>query len=397
MLHIITKFYYKVRKYLHKNNKNSLSFSTILMYIMPSYLLVSIVFWVYFREITDFLENKYYWFFITSYSIYLSILYWIHTKYIYNTKVYLFNFSILILSIFIYRNEELFPTEDVITYIFQIIILTTFIIVLIENDIKIISLYNKLQLYINKNILLKWNDNFLLYFSLLILFTTLIFLIRYISDVSYLILNYSMLYYQLFNTFHTYIYIILIFFFINLIFTLNIKIKFFYFIIYIMCLGGFFTYLKFDIIALLFLLTEFTLILFFFTIYNQIYLNLKINIKKFNKYINYTIILIILINLIFNNSEFIKLNFINWYLLQTQILNTDLFFIYYFLFYQFYPVLILITLILTFFSVFFIYFYFTFKNIKIKENKYKKNLSLLRKQNLIKQKNINIYINTFQK
>ncbi len=143
-------FYYKVREYLHKNNKNSLSFSTILMYTLLSYLIVSIIFWVYFREITDFLEGKYCWFFIIPYSIYLSIFYFTNTKSRYNIKINLFNFIVLVIAIFIYKNEELFPTKDVITCIFQIILIITFIIVLIENDQKIVFIYNKLKLFINK-------------------------------------------------------------------------------------------------------------------------------------------------------------------------------------------------------------------------------------------------------
>ncbi len=147
---MIINFYYQIKKYLQKNNKNNLSFLTILTYILISYLIVSIIFWIYFREITDFLEGKYCWFFIIPYLTYLSIFYFTNTKSRYNIKINLFNFSILIIAIFIYKNEELFPTEDVITYIFQTILIVTFIIILIENDQKIIFIYNKLKLFINK-------------------------------------------------------------------------------------------------------------------------------------------------------------------------------------------------------------------------------------------------------
>lgn len=150
-------------------------------------------------------------------------------------------------------------------------------------------------------------------------------------------------------------------------------------------------YYNLDGIIMLFVISELSVLLVFITMFSQLYsYNTKsLRIKSF-----LFITLLLLLNYSFFNSNLIKYgNFYEFY----NITLNDFYYIYNYYFEKQILVTILIMFIITIYSIVFILFYFNIKRkSNIEQSKYKQ-ITLLRKQNLLHQSNYSTKIRTFQK
>jgi hypothetical protein len=159
-------------------------------------------------------------------------------------------------------------------------------------------------------------------------------------------------------------------------------------IILISCIGF---YYFLDGLVMMFLLTEFTLVMIFIVMFSQIY---SYNCQSL-KYKNvFFVIIIFFIN--FSYYEVKIINYKNYYSYYNILLN-DFYYIYNNFFEKEILLTIIITLAITLYSVFFILFYFNLKTNLYNHKNFKKNLYLLRKQNIIHQSNYNNKINFFNR
>ena len=168
--------------------------------------------------------------------------------------------------------------------------------------------------------------------------------------------------------------------------------KFLYFVLLVL----FFSFLGFlldlDGMMLVFLTTEFTIVLLFLMTYLQLYSNFSFNVNYFSLKP-----LIFLIFIFFFSLDKNFFFFYSSYYKQIQhIVSSDFFILYYVLFINLSIIVVIITLILSLFSLFFILLYFNLKALKNTFSKEKEVLHFLRKQNLIKQTNFKVIINSFQ-
>lgn len=164
---------------------------------------------------------------------------------------------------------------------------------------------------------------------------------------------------------------------------LNIRDKLLYFICvcYLFSIWGYCYGL--DGLFLIFLITELTVFLLLVMSYTYIYSNLSF----FNKTPNYLVPLLLVLTFLllphYNLMFSLSFNDIHSYLY--QIVSSDFFFIFYFLFNSNGLVTVLLTLIIGLYSLFFILVYFSLKSVKFSLFNRNLNLSLLRKQSILKQ------------
>ncbi len=158
-------------------------------------------------------------------------------------------------------------------------------------------------------------------------------------------------------------------------------------LIVLICCIGFYYFL--DGLVMMFLLTELTLVLIFIIMFSQIY---TYNCQSL-KYKNVFFVIVVF----FTNFSYYEIKIINYksYYSFYNILLNDFYYIYNNFFEKEILLTIIITLAVTLYSVFFILFYFNLKSNLYKHKNFKKNLYLLRKQNIIHQSNYNSKINFF--
>lgn len=196
---------------------------------------------------------------------------------------------------------------------------------------------------------------------------------------------------NLFNIFYLVNFIIFIQIINTFINEVNIRKKFFLFLIIFfifMCIGFFY---NLDGIVMLFVISELSVLLIFITMFSQIYAFTN-KTKKISSFIFF--ILLIIFNYSFYDIKTLKYN--NFYNYFNVTLN-DFYYIYNYYFEKQILVTILIMFIITIYSIVFILFYFNFKKQQNFENNKIKNILLLRKQNIIHQSNYLTKIRVFQK
>jgi hypothetical protein len=185
----------------------------------------------------------------------------------------------------------------------------------------------------------------------------------------------------------------LIFFFLinNFFIETNIRKKFFLFLIIFfsfVCIG---LYYNLDGIILLFAISELSVLLIFITMFSQLYANNK----KTTKLISF-LFFYILIFLNYNYFDVKVLSYNSFYSYYNIDLN-DFYYIYNFYFEKQILLTIIIVLIISLYSIFFILLYFNIKKKQNIEQTKVKQISLLRKQNILHQSNYNTTIRNFQK
>lgn len=196
---------------------------------------------------------------------------------------------------------------------------------------------------------------------------------------------------SLFNLFSLSLFIIFLYIINRFFIETNVRKKFFLFLIIFfifMCIGF---YYNLDGIVMLFVISELSVILIFITMFSQLY-SYNTKTAKISSFLIF--FLLIVINYSYYDVKI--LNFQNFYSYYNVTLN-DFYYIYNFHFEKQIFTTLLIMLIITFYSIFFIFLYFSIKKKQnIEQNKLKQ-ITLLRKQNLIHQSNYFTHIRTFQK
>lgn len=178
--------------------------------------------------------------------------------------------------------------------------------------------------------------------------------------------------------------------YIFLLTTLRKKFIFFVLIIVSFSLLGFL--LDLDGMMLVFLTTEFTIVLLFLMTYLQLYSNFNFTTSDFSL----KPLIFITFLFVFSLDKNFFFYFLSYYRQIHHIVSSDFFILYYILFINVSIIVILITLILSLFSLFFILLYFNLKAVKNTFSKERQILHFLRKQNLIKQTNFKVIVNSFQ-
>ena len=171
----------------------------------------------------------------------------------------------------------------------------------------------------------------------------------------------------------------------------NIRKKFFLFLVlffFFFILG---LYYNLDGIIFLFVISEFSVILIFITMFSQLYSYSKKNIKYSSYYIFF---ILLYLNYTFYDTSLI--NYDNFYTFYNIQLN-DFYYFYNYFFEKQILVTFLIIFIITFYSIFFILLYFNLKKKQNIEQKKIKQLNILRKQNILHQSNYTTKIRTFKK
>ena len=171
----------------------------------------------------------------------------------------------------------------------------------------------------------------------------------------------------------------------------NIRKKFFLFLVlffFFFILG---LYYNLDGIIFLFVISEFSVILIFITMFSQLYSYSKKNIKYSSYYIFF---ILLYLNYTFYDTSLV--NYDNFYTFYNIQLN-DFYYFYNYFFEKQILVTFLIIFIITFYSIFFILLYFNLKKKQNIEQKKIKQLNILRKQNILHQSNYTTKIRTFKK
>jgi len=192
------------------------------------------------------------------------------------------------------------------------------------------------------------------------------------------------------TSFYLFIFIVLTSF---LFLFIDLRRKFLFFILLIICYSIWGFMLDLDGIMLVFLTAEFTIFLLFLMTYLQLYGNFSFMTQK----INYLLLIICFLPLFFYSPLFSFYFYNSFYKSLFHVVSSDFYILYYFLFEKLPLLVILITLIISFFSLFFIILYFNLKIAKLNSTKSTKNLYFLRKQQLLKQTNFSSKLYTFQK
>lgn len=193
----------------------------------------------------------------------------------------------------------------------------------------------------------------------------------------YLIFSFF-LYLTVLNTFYT---------------TNDIRKKFLFFVVNLFIIVGVGLYYSLDGLVMLFFISELSILLIFITMFSQLY-----TYKK-TKFIVNKFTCVIPCILLFLNINYYDVNLLQYtsYYNTTSVLINDFYYVYN----CYFEKQILLTLfsifIITVYSVFFILLYFVLKSTSVLEQKKKKNLYLLRKQNLLHQNNYNTKIRIFKK
>lgn len=177
----------------------------------------------------------------------------------------------------------------------------------------------------------------------------------------------------------------------NIFFTeTNIRKKFFLFLLLFIFFFFIGLYYNLDGIIFLFVISEFSVLLIFITMFSQLYSYSKKNIKYSSYFI---FILLVFLNYQFYDTTIISYeNFYSFYNIQLN----DFYYFYNYFFEKQILVTFLIIFIITFYSIFFILLYFNLKKKQNIEQKKSKQLNILRKQNILHQSNYNTKIRTFK-
>jgi hypothetical protein len=195
----------------------------------------------------------------------------------------------------------------------------------------------------------------------------------------------------LFNFCYLFCFSILLFVLNKFFLEINIRKKFFLFLIiffFFMCIG---LYYNLDGIIMLFVISELSVLLIFITMFSQLY---SFNTKT-NKMSSFFIFFSLLgLNFSFFNTK--VLSYCNFYSYFNVTLN-DFYYIYNYYFEKQILVTLLIMFIITLYSIFFILLYFSIKKKQNIEQTKINSLSLLRKQNILHQSNYSPTTRTFQK
>lgn len=172
------------------------------------------------------------------------------------------------------------------------------------------------------------------------------------------------------------------------------KLVFFYFFIILVLTA--LVHLSLDNIALLMVLGELIIVLFFLISALTIPTN-SIQVKLSKLFFFLYIFIGLIAGLNFRNITPFWANYFNLYEVFYAIHLND-FYIFYVFFFEERPYLIIfITLILSFFSIFFIIFFYTLKNVTSYVIQKIKNINLLRKQHLLKQEAYKPKLKIFKK
>lgn len=196
--------------------------------------------------------------------------------------------------------------------------------------------------------------------------------------------------FNLFNLFNLTIFLLYIHIFITYLKVSNIRIKFFLFIINIFILVGIGVFYNLDGMVMLFFMSELVVVLIFITIFSQLYSFYK---QKYSNNIRY--VWFIIIPLVYNHYEPSLIQYKNYYNFYNITLN-DFYYIYNCYFEKQIILTILTVFLLTFYSLFFIFLFYSLKQKSNLDKYKKKQVSLLRKQNLIHQTNYNAKIRVFK-
>lgn len=173
----------------------------------------------------------------------------------------------------------------------------------------------------------------------------------------------------------------------------SLRKKFPYFILttIVISLLGFL--INLDGMMLIFLITEFTVMLLFFMTYVQLYSNFTFFFKSIK---HWWLLLLTLLAFVLVSKVNLTLYFLSYYKFQFHYVSSDFFILYFILFLKLSPVVVFITLILTFFSLFFILLYFNLKLVKNNQTIKNKTNYFLRKQHLTKQNTFTNELKSFQ-
>lgn len=174
---------------------------------------------------------------------------------------------------------------------------------------------------------------------------------------------------------------------------INIRKKFFMFIINIALIASIALYYNLDGLVMLFLISELTIIFVFIVLFSQMYSYVKSeNLLNTKVSVLFIILILILMSVGYSLNIISYKNFFSFY----NIAINDFYYIYYSYFEKQVLLTVIILLIITFYSMFFILLFYSFKQFSLIEQKTKQNIFLLRKQNLIHQNNYNIKLRIFK-
>lgn len=196
--------------------------------------------------------------------------------------------------------------------------------------------------------------------------------------------------FSLFNILYITLILIYLYLYTSYLKVTNIRIKFFLFILNILILVGLGVFYNLDGMIMLFFMSELVVLLIFITIFSQLYSYYK---QKQHNTISY--VLIIILPFIYNFYEPTFIQYKNYYNFYNITLN-DFYYIYNCYFEKQIILTILTIFLLTLYSLFFIFIFYTLKQKHYLDNKVSKQITLLRKQNLIHQVNYNPKIRIFK-
>lgn len=184
--------------------------------------------------------------------------------------------------------------------------------------------------------------------------------------------------------------LIYIYIYTNYLKVTNIRIKFFLFILNILVLIGLGTFYNLDGMIMLFFMSELVVLLIFITIFSQLY-----GYYKQKQYNTTSFIVILILPFIYSFYEPAFIQYKNYYNFYNITLN-DFYYIYNCYFEKQIILTILTVFLLTLYSLFFIFLFYTLKQKHYLDTKLSKQITLLRKQNLIHQVNYNPKIRIFK-
>lgn len=197
--------------------------------------------------------------------------------------------------------------------------------------------------------------------------------------------------FNLFNLVNVLLFITYIYIVVKYITTLNIRLKFFLFIINMLILAGIGVFYNLDGMIMLFFMSELVVILIFITVFSQLYSYYKLN-DSINMNIIYIILLILSTYNFYEPTLICYKNFYNYY----NITLNDFYYIYNCYFEKQILLTILTVFLITLYSIFFIFLFYSLKQKAYSDKICKKQFSLLRKQNIIHQNNYNSKIRIFK-
>lgn len=185
---------------------------------------------------------------------------------------------------------------------------------------------------------------------------------------------------------------------LNLILVSSIRVKFLYFFLLLFTSAYWGFLFSFDGIIFILLLTELTLILVFILLFFK--LSFQLTNTRISNYIILSFILVFNISFLSYFWVEYSLVYLAYYTYTTFyvfIITSDFFIFFYSLFFTLPYITTMLGALLGLFSIFFILIFFILKMYSVKQKYFKKQLFLLRKQNVIHQSIQLTILQTFQK